>query len=226
MNIISLESGKSTWLLPVEEILPLGGADGPKITAAITSRYEFRHPPANPTREDIDKNGLKFAGGQMVCDGRAVNIIEFTVFNDGIVAVSASTENAEAFLNDIYSFLVSEFGFRMITSNVKKIMLSTVVVEFMTSLTGLVRGHKVEKDVIAEHLNAVDGTDFPLELARVDFVLNADPESRPPTVPRLLIEKRANTQFSQHRYFSSAPVHTTNHLMILEKIERSLLRNK
>jgi hypothetical protein len=226
MNIISLESGKSTWLFPVEEILPLGGADGQNISAAIASKYEFRHPPANPTREDIDKNGLKFAAGQMVHDGHLVNIIEFTVFNDGIVAVSTATENAEAFLNDIYRFLVSEFGFRTITSNVKKVMVSTVVVEFERTLAGLVRGHKAEKDIVAKHLNAVENTDFPLELARVDFVLNMDPEFRPPNVPRLLIEKRANTQFSQHRYFSTAPVHTTSHLMILERFERGLAGNK
>jgi hypothetical protein len=164
-----LVRGKSTWLFPVEEILPLGGADGPKITAAITSRYAFRHPPANPTREDIEKNGLKFAGGQMVHDGHPANIIEFIVFNDGIVAVSTSTEDAEAFLNGIYKFLVSEFGFRTITSNVKKVMVSTVVVDFETSLTNLVRGHKAEKDIVAEHLNAVDDTDFPPRIGPCRF---------------------------------------------------------
>lgn len=45
MNLVSLETGRTTWLFPVEEILPLGGADGPRITAAITSKYKFTHPP-------------------------------------------------------------------------------------------------------------------------------------------------------------------------------------
>jgi hypothetical protein len=226
MNIVSLESGRATWLLPVEEILPLVGADGPKIVAAITSRYQFKHPPANPTREDIEKNGLKFAGGQMVHDERLLNIVEFTVFNDGLVSVSNSTENAEAFLEDIYTFLVSEFAFRKITSHVKKIDLSTVVVDFRTSLNEIIRGYKAETDLIARHLNSIDDTAFPLELARVDFVLNKDPEFRPPNVPRLTIEKRAHTQFSQHRYYSTAPVQTAKHLEILEKIERGLLKGK
>src|ERR1700749_3467000 len=130
MNIVSLESGRTTWLFPVEEIFPLGGADGPKIIATISSKYRFTHPPANPTREDVDKNGLKFAGGQMVHKGKIVNVAEFVVFNDGSVAVSALTENAEAFLQEIYTFLVSEFVFREITSDVKKVHLSTVVVDF------------------------------------------------------------------------------------------------
>jgi hypothetical protein len=226
MNIVSLESGRTTWLFPVEEILPLGGADGPKIIAAISSKYGFTHPPANPTREDVDKNGLKFAGGQMVHKGKIVNVAEFVVFNDGIVAVSASTENAEAFLQEIYTLLVSEFAFREITSDVKKVHLSTVVVDFDTSLNDFVQGHSAEIDLIGKHLNSIDNTDFPVEVARIDFVLNKDPEFRPPNIPRLTIEKRAHTQFSQHRYFSVAPIHTAKHLEILERIERGLLKGK
>jgi hypothetical protein len=226
MNIVSLESGRTTWLFPVEEILPLGGSDGPKLIAAISSKYKFAHPPANPTREDVDKNGLKFAGGQMVHKGNISNIAEFVVFNDGIVSVSNSTENAEAFLQDIYAFLVSEFAFREITSDVKKVHLSTVVVDFDTSLNNFVQGRSTEIDLIGKHLNAIDNTDFPVEVTRIDFVLNKDPEFRPPNLPRLTIEKRAHTQFSQHRYFSAAPIHTAKHLEILERIERGLRKGK
>jgi hypothetical protein len=226
MNLVSLESGRTTWLFPVEEIIPLGGADGPKIIAAISSKYKFTHPPANPTREDIDKNGLKFAGGQMLHEGKIANISEFVVFNDGIVAVSSSTELAETFLQEIFSFLVSEFEFRGISSNVRKIHVSTVVVEFDTSLNHVIQGRAAETAVIEKHLNSIDNTDFPVEVMRVDFALNKDPEFRPANIPRLTIEKRAYTQFSQHRYFSSAPIDTAKHLEILERIDRSLRKGK
>jgi hypothetical protein len=224
MNIVSLETGRTTWLFPVEEILPLGGADGPKIVAAISSKYKFTHPPANPTREDIDKNGLKFAGGQMTHKDKIVNVAEFIVFNDGIVSVSTSTENAESFLQEVYAFLVSEFEFREITSKVKRAHLSTVVIDFDTGLNHFVHGRSVEMDLIGKHLNSIDSTNFPVEVARIDFVLNKDPEFRPPNIPRLTIERRAHTQFSQHRYFSSAPIHTAEHLGILDRIERSLAK--
>jgi hypothetical protein len=226
MNLVSLESGRTTWLFPVEEIIPLGGADGPKIIAAISSKYKFTHPPANPTREDIDKNGLKFAGGQMLHEGKIANIAEFVVFSDGIVAILSSTELAESFLQDVFAFLVSEFKFREISSDLKKVHISTVVVEFDTSLNQFVQGHTAETAVIGKHLNSIDNTDFPVEVNRLDFVLNKDPEFRPPNIPRLTIEKRANTQFSQHRYFSSAPIDTAKHLEILERIDRGLRKSK
>jgi hypothetical protein len=226
MNIVSYESGRSTWLFPVEEILPLGGADGQVLIAAITTRYKFQHPPASPTREDIEKNGLKFAAGRTGDGEHSANIFEFIVFNDGIFAASSTTEHAESFLQEIYTFLMSEFKFRAITSNVKKVLLSTVVVDFQTSLTRLVQGHKAEKELLRKHLNAAEDTDYPLELSRVDFALNKDPEFRPPNIPKLVIEKRANTQFEQHRYFSSAPIHTTKHVDVLEKFERGILKTK
>lgn len=226
MKIVSLETGRTTWLFPVEEILPLGGSDGPAVIAAIASRYSFTHPPANPTRDEIEKNGLKFAGGQIVRDGNIANIAEFSIFNDGIVAVSTTTENAEAFLDDIYAFLVSEFAFRMITSDVKTVRLSVVVVDFETSLNAFLSTRKEEVKLIGQHLNSVEDTNLPVELARVDFMLNKDPEFRPQNIPRLTLEKRANTQFSQCRYFSSAPIPTAKHLEILEQIDRGLVKRK
>jgi hypothetical protein len=224
MEIVSLESGRVTWLFPVEEIIPLGGADGPNIVATLTARYRFTHPPANPTREEIEKNGLKFLAGQFDYGDGIANIIEFTVFNDGIVAVSTSTERAEAFLQDIYEFLVAEFKFRPITSRIKKIDLSSIVVELRASLNGLIKGHKTDR--IAEHLNSIDDSDFPVELVRIDFALNKDPEFRPPHIPRLTIEKRANSAFSQNRYYSVAPLSTEKHLEILQLIETQAMPRK
>lgn len=60
MEIVSFDTGRVTWLFPTEEFIPLGGADGMFIIHKIAERYEFRNPPGNPTREEIDKNGLKF----------------------------------------------------------------------------------------------------------------------------------------------------------------------
>jgi hypothetical protein len=97
---------------------------------------------------------------------------------------------------------------------------------FDTSLNDFLHGRSAETDLIGKHLNSIDSTNFPVSVARVDFVLNKDPEFRPPNIPRLTIEKRAHTQFSQHRYFSTAPIHTAKHLEILERIDRGLRRGK
>jgi hypothetical protein len=223
MKIISIENGRTTWLFPVEEFMPLRGTDGKKIIDAITARYDFSHPPDNPTRADIEKNGLKFSDGHLRLNGELTNVIEFFIFSDGIVASATTTEGAEAFLNDIYHFLRTEFDFREIISAVKKINLSTVVVEFETSLSVAQKGYNRISNLISEQLNIAEKTQYPAELARMDFVLNKDPEFRPQNPPRFMIETRANAPFAQHRYYSSAPLTTRQHLTVLEKIELELL---
>jgi hypothetical protein len=222
MKLISIEVGRTTWLFPVEEIMPLAGTDGKKIIAAITDGYGFSHPPGNPTAEEIEKNGLKFAGGHFRFNNELMNVGEFIVFNDGIVAQATTTEGAAAFLDDIYNFLRAEFHFREIVSEVKTINLSSVVVEFEISISVALNKYKRIFDLVSGQLNLAEKTQYPAELTRMDFVLNMDPEFRPQNPPRLMIEKRANTPFKQHRYFSSGPLTTKQHLAVLEKIELEL----
>jgi hypothetical protein len=226
MKLISVEAGRITWLLPVEEIIPINGADGPNIVKAIAERYAFAQSPINPTKDDVDKNGLKFLNGQFEHGKKRTNILEFIVFNDGIVAASLSTESAEAFLEDAYSFLRSEFEFREIVSTVKRVYLSALVVEFSPSLNKALSSYQKIAKIIGEKLHDdLDGKQYPVELTRLDFALNKDPEFRPPNIPKLTIEKRAHTPVSQHRYYSSAPMQTKDHLSILEQIEKTLDAN-
>jgi hypothetical protein len=222
MKIISFVSARTTWLFPVEEFTPAGGGDGKEIIRRIVERYKFSHPPENPTREEIDKNGLKFSSGQFQFDGELVTIDEFIAYNDGIVAAANTTERSEGFLADIHKFLMAEFKFREITSVIKKVNLSTLVVEFDSSLSAIMNGHQTIMDIVAGNLNSLEKTQYPLELARVDLVLNKDPEFRPAHTPRFIIEKRANTAYSQNRYYSSAPIATKKHLAVLEAIESAL----
>lgn len=219
MKIISFVNGRTTWLFPVEEFTPAGGANGKEIVARIAAKYNFSHPPENPTREEVEKNGLKFAGGQFKFEEELVSIDEFIAYNDGIVASANTTERTEAFLKDISNFLRKEFAFREITTAIKTINLSTVVVEFEKPLSAVMAGYQAIMEAISNHLNALDDTNFPVELARMDFILNRDPEFRPANQSRFMIEKRANTSNAQNRYFSSAPVTTKGHLEILEKME-------
>lgn len=153
-----------------------------------------------------------------------VNIGEFTIYNDGIIASSTSTENAEAFLDDVFGLLRDHFGFRPIVSEVKRIFGSNIVVEFGASLSSAIRAFERMSQSVGESLNAVDGTSYPIELARLDFALNKDPEFRPPHIPRFMIEKRVNTPSSARRYISGAPIRTRDHLALLQQFEHELER--
>lgn len=220
MKIISYDSGRVTWLFPTEEFLPLGSGDGRAIIEQVTAKYEFSHPPKNPTREEVDKNGLRFGSGRFAFEGTSFHINEFIAYNDGIVAVSAATEPAMAFLEDLVQFLKDAFSFRAPITPIKKINVSNIIVEFDDSINSMLAEHELISHVISGNLNSNEGTTFPARLSRVDFTLDKGPNEKPGSLPKWTLEARANVPISQNRYFSSAAVSTRQHLKMIEEVEQ------
>lgn len=222
MEIVSFDSGRVTWLFPTEEFVPLGGADGMSITRKIAERYEFRNPPENPTREEIDKHGLKFSAGIFQFEGKRATIGEFVLYNDGIVAVSNTTERSTAFLDDVVEFSIREFQFRRPVSPIKKVFVSIVTVEFDNSVVGLFAKQAAVTSLVADYLNAPLGTSHGVAVTRLDFSL--DDSGLPLSArPKLILEARASVPLARNRYYSNAAVQTKDHLELLSKIEEAFI---
>ncbi|MGY4399874.1 hypothetical protein [Bradyrhizobium sp. USDA 3315] len=222
MELISLDTCRSTWLFPTEEFLPLAGSDGIATIQQVADRYNFRTFPQNPTKEDVDKNGLKFALGSFSYEGESIGITEFVAYNDGIVAQSNTTERATAFLEDITSFLIEELGFRRPVSDIKKINVSILTVEFAESVSKLF-AHQAELfSLVREYLNAPQDTAHPAEVSRLDISLD-DSTVGQNQRPKLILESRTTVPLSRRRYYSNAAMHTKAHLELLGKIEKMFM---
>jgi len=225
MDIISLETGRVTWLFPTEEILPLGGGlDIMEVIKAVADRYRFKDFPKNPAREEIDKNGLKFSTGVLESKDHRAGIGEFTLFNDGTVAISNTTEYSSAFLEDLFDFVVGEFGFRRPVSPIKKVTVSIVIVEFERAVANMLAKQSGLLSLIGGYLNEPLNTAYGIEVTRLDFTLN-DPAATGAlnTRPRFVLESRQGTPLSRRRYYSNAAMHTSAHLELLRKIEETFM---
>jgi hypothetical protein len=226
MNIISIETGRVTWLFPTEEIVPLGGLDGMAALRAVAERYQFKNFPENPAREEIDKNGLKFSTGMFEsADGR-FGVGEFALFNDGMVALSNTTEHSSAFLQDVFDFVVAEFGFRRPISPIKKVAVSVVIVEFDHAVSNMLANQSALLSLISGYLNELSDTTHGVEVTRLDFTLN-DPAATGAlnSRPRFILESRAGTPLLRRRYYSNATMPTRAHLELLSKIEENFMRD-
>jgi hypothetical protein len=135
--------------------------------------------------------------GNFQTNGNPFVVTDFAVYTDGLVAAAERSEWADAFLDDVTSWVKKEFGFREISSGIRKLYSSTIIVDFDTSPATLVRHLKEIADFISDR--AVPG---------------------PATPPKFTIERRAGVSFGQERYFSAAPMKTAHHVEALEKIER------
>lgn len=222
MIVISIDTGRATWLFPTEEFVPLGGTDAIAIIQKVADRYQFKTFPQSPTREDIDKNGLKFSTGIFESNSKRAGVGEFALYNDGLVAVSNTTEHSNAFLEDVVEFVITEFQFRRPISPIKKVYVSTVTVEFERPIGNIFANHAALMSLIGRYLNASRGTSHDVEVTRIDFALD-DSTVAPNSRSKVIIESRATVPLARNRFFCNAAMHTEDHLELLSRIEETFM---
>ena len=223
MEVVSFDTGRATWLFPTEEFAPLAGADGMAVIKRVAERYQFKNFPENPNREEVDKNGLKFSTGVFEFQGKRASIGEFVLYNDGIVAVSNTTEHSGAFLDDLIEFVIHEFQFRRPISPIKKVYVSVVTVEFEDSLANMFANQAALTSLVSSYLNAPQGTSHGVEITRLDFSLD-DLTVASNARPKLILESRATVPLARRRYYSNAAMHTRDHVELLSRIEETFMR--
>jgi hypothetical protein len=222
MEVVSFDTGRVTWLFPTEEFVPLGGADGLSIIQQVADRYQFRHFPDNPTREEIDKSGLKFSSGIFEFESKRTALGEFVLYNDGVVAVSNMTERSSAFLDDVFQYVIGKFEFRRPISPIKKVFVSTLTVEFDNSITGLLAKQTELISLIGSYLNGPQKTSHGVTVTRLDFSID-DPTLTAAQRPKLILESRTLVPLARKRYFSNAALQTRDHVELLRKIEETFM---
>jgi hypothetical protein len=224
MQLIAIVSARVTLLFPVEEVLPLEGGNGPTIVETVGKRYSFtRLPDLSVSREELNKNGLRFEGGRFEFESIQTNIRSISIHNDGLNVDANTTEAAEAFLRDFIDFLRTNFQFREFASTPRIYFWSQVVAEFQHPLERLISGHDKIEGLINKSLREVHGPEIsPAQFARVDFACDATKMRAGFPVPRFFIERRVGTPFDRERYFCGAPMRTRDLLHLLDEIEQLL----
>jgi hypothetical protein len=220
LKIVSFDNGRATWLFPIEEFAPAAGSNSTSVISAVAARYGFALVPTITTQEAMAKNGLPFGMGHFEVNGTNFTVTDFVVYNDGIVAVAEKTEWAEAFLADVTSWVQEQFGFREISSGVRKLYASTVIVDFETPLSRLLTGYEAISELITSRTVTIMPERKPMQFSRLDFEVDRTTLVGQLALPKFILERRATVSFDQERYFSSAPMHTTDHIAVLEEIER------
>lgn len=214
MKLVNVNIARSIWLFDDRELNPRGKRLYPEIFNPLVQRYTFRVFPTTP--EHLNRqNGVLFQdGGFRTPDGTIS--VDLSYYSDGLVATSSSsTEDMDAFLDDVLRWASEQYGLRYDSTLVqKKEYLSTVQVQFEHSLHGACE--RLQR--FASHLSSldIDAKNSTQEFAGARFT--SDPASR----FSFSIERRLNAPFSENRYYSDARLPTKQHLSALEEFERIL----
>jgi hypothetical protein len=218
MKIIAYETCRVTMLFPLEEIVPLGGANDPEIIAKIQARYHFARGP-DLKSEEIAKNGYKFESGHFTHGVAIARIVDFALYRDGVVINGIETSGVEAFLDDIIGFMKRDFSFRDFITTPRRYFQSQVIVEFARSPARLIHSFDKISKAISSPLNAIYDLDLPVDFARLDFEVDKLTTHAPAAIQRFIIERRAGISFDKERYFCAAPMRTLDHVAVLKQIE-------
>jgi len=215
MQLLNVLTARSTWLFDVNDLNPRGKSFFSDLIVWLRGRYGFSTFPSTPSDVDQSK-GLAFKGGKFQTKDKVNLAVELIIYTDGLVANTySSTEDTDMFIEDALAAATSEFDLNYTPEMIRqKLYLSEIGVRLNQSLAKL----NPKLDAFAARISSVCHTRF--EPGGVSFW--TDVANSAIKTPPFSIERRVNAPFSENRFFSTAPLGTTLHKMLLAEFEQLL----
>ncbi len=219
MQLLSVVKASSVWLFDTTDMNPRGKALGSVLIEWLKANYHFVKYPSSP--DDFDENnGLAFSDGSFSIKEDLVIATELKIYNDGLVAnTRSSTKDTDTFIENVLNLAVIDLGLVHYPEMIRqKIYISEVNVRPERPLSGINLRLQEFANRITSLLEIQNTTVF--EPASIGFW--PDP-SFPIRYSQFQFERKVSTPFSEHRYFSRAPLQTDDHLKLLEEFEDILI---
>lgn len=200
------------------DLNPRGRAYFPELVSALVNRYGFVKFPQKPEEFDETK-GVLFQGGRM----GNVTVAQVQVYNHAIyVDTSSSTDDSERFLMETLAWLSKDFG---IVYKPEMIERATYVSQLTFYSDAVLPQLHPAINKLAERLSARVPQYYkqPLKYQASGLAIGYDPQTVKSGPTAFSVETRSDTLFEEHKYFSSAPVPTNEHIALLDQFEADIL---
>ena len=229
MKLISVLRGQAIRTFKARN--PLGGLYVADIIKAIQHRYRFFDIPKSLKEADMDR-GVTFRQGKFTPEQPGPSVLGFQpgsdivietlqMFKNGIVVeTTSSVEHSDMFIEDFSKWAMEDLRIRVESTGIKKSFASEVEVElhpnFNSTLSKLKPIVKLMNELLDDE--GIYKDHLPYEAS--SFSLHCDTSQLQTPVPGpFIVDRRMNEPHSSNIYFSSAPLTTANHLLLLEAVE-------
>lgn len=225
MQLLSVHSARSVWLIQVKDLNPRGKDLDAKLIEWLKTTYHFQQYPSYPIAADAQAKGLVFSNGRFQRgteeDGSEKYIwVDLTIFNDGLVATTrSSTNDTDDFLSEVLILAAGEFHLVYHSEMIRKrLYLSELNIKLDNSLKLL----NPSLEQFAARISSLQANSPPIayEVSSIGFWPDPAIQQWRPSPFRL--ERKVDTAWSENRYFSAAPLHTEDHIKLLEDFEQLL----
>ncbi len=222
MKLIGPELGRAVVMTTPEEWRSRS-ISMPDAFRLIQERYQFAHAPnLSVSFEEVQKSGFKFGLGKLRVNDTTIPIQELALFNDGIVVNAMTTDNAEAFLMDLFRWANEIAGIRDLTNVGRRLFVSQLIVEFEKPVNQLINGFKEFTLILNQLLQATYKVDLSMQLRTLNFHYDQLAVPEWIRVTHFTIDRRVGHLYDENRFFSEAPFRTADHLQALEALENLL----
>lgn len=213
MRLLSIHLARSVWLCHIFEFNPKGKSLYSAIPLLIDS-YKFKKFPSQTDMPDSAK-GIKFEDGEFKNSEGDVVSLDFTIYNDGLVAdTRSSTKDTDAVLVEILTKMSENFDLPNYEQIIrKKTYLSQLYITTDKSLELI--NPKLKE--ISRYLS--DSLSHPFEAGGISFWPDQTMRINPAS---FTFERMLNVPFAEKKYYSSAGLQTEKHLELLDKLEKIL----
>lgn len=227
MKFVHSLQGATAIHVATDEVVPEGGMNSHDLIKIVGENYSFAvRPEIPPGMLPAIFLPYVFQAGSATIGDKKYPIYQLIILQQGDIVNAANTDFSDIILKDYTEHLDAALGYRFAQVKNKRIThQSHVVVDFDVDIgTSLAALKKIEE--------LLDGSlktpGAPFRLKRIAFGSGpVIPQGTPITLQAFesidfLIERRVGEIDIKNRYYSAAPLTTSEHLHLLGTIERQL----
>jgi hypothetical protein len=219
MELLSVIRARAIWLIYIRELNPRGKNINVNLVEWLKNKYFFLKYPSS-VYERSETGSLIFTDGTFRSHDGSYISVDLNVYNDGfVVDTRSSTRDSDLFIEDAIYSLVNDFGLVYKPEMVRKrLYVSELHVRSERSLNSINPRmqafiHKIQSMMDTQESGV-------LELATLGFLWDF---ALPNGQSNFQFERVVDIPFSERRYFSRAPLHTEDHLSLLNDFEDLLV---
>jgi hypothetical protein len=218
MNLKAIALSRALAFIETIDLNPNGSVFFPDLCAGMVKNFRFQKFPQTMAEMDETK-GIVFEGGTWSGN----TILKLTIWNNALVIdTRCSTEETKEILTNALQWAADNFALDYKEGMIKRWRYVTdLIVISEAPLLAVNPAATRLFDSVGKRVSEIIGEPFTYHPSRIvgDF------ERHPRNVPlaAMDIQRRADTPFSENKYFSEAPLPTEIHYALLEQYERDLL---
>jgi hypothetical protein len=224
MKLINSLQGAAAIQVSADDVLPVRGLVINDLIRFIGDTYQFIVRP-QITSEIALAQHFTFQAGEFSKGDDKFAIAQLSILPNGDVITATSTDIAQMIMDDYIERLDNVLNFRFGSAKMQRFYLSSLVVEF--EAPGIAENIESMAKIESILNREIHRPEMPFKIKRLAFGygdVNAQQILSIDSIEKsdLVLERRSGEPYSNNRFYSSAPVSTSEHVRILNLIEQAL----